>query len=137
VKGIDSMEMVISFPGGACVDAAVGDMVIKTDQPPQGGGQGSAPTPFMLFLASLGTCAGIYVLSFCQQRGISTEDIQIREQIEFDSATHMVKEVTLHIDLPADFPARYRSALVKSAELCAVKRHLETPPAFKVVTHQG
>ncbi|MBN1247062.1 MAG: OsmC family protein [Anaerolineae bacterium] len=129
------MEMVISFPGGACVDASVGDIVINTDQPPQGGGQGSAPTPFMLFLASLGTCAGIYVLSFCQQRGLPTAGMQIREHVEFDAATHMVKEVALHIDLPEGFPDKYRAALIKSAELCAVKRHLEQPPAFKVVTH--
>lgn len=129
------MEMVISFPGGACVDASVGDIVIHTDQPPQGGGQGSAPTPFMLFLASLGTCAGIYVLSFCQQRGLSTDGLQIREHVELDPATHMVSDVTLHIDLPPDFPGKYRAAMIKSAELCAVKRHLETPPALKVVTH--
>ena len=52
------MEMVISFPGGKRVDAEFGGMVIQTDQPPQGGGEGSAPTPFALFLASMGTCAG-------------------------------------------------------------------------------
>ena len=32
-----------------------------------GGGQGSAPTPFATFLASMGTCAGIYVLGFCKK----------------------------------------------------------------------
>ena len=131
------MEMLIRFPGGARVDASVGDMVIQTDQPPQGGGEGAAPTPFMLFLASLGTCAGIYVLSFCRQRGLPTDEIQLREDIAFDGATHMVKKVTLHIDLPSDFPQKYRAALVKSAELCAVKRHLETPPAFEVLTHSN
>jgi putative redox protein len=133
-----AMEMVISFPGGARVDAAGYDgLIIKTDQPPSGGGEGSAPTPFALFLASMGTCAGIYVLSFCQQRGLPTEDIRIRQSMEMNPITHMVSQVNLDIDLPAGFPEKYKSALIKSAQLCAVKRHLENPPQFKIETHIG
>ena len=131
------MELVISFPGGKRVDAALGNMVIKTDQPTQSGGEGSAPSPFTLFLASLGTCAGIYVLSFCQQRGLPTEDIQIRQSMDFDPRTHLVTQVNLDIELPADFPKKYKSALIKTAQLCAVKKHLENPPAFKVEAHIG
>ena len=91
----------------------------------------------MLFLASMGTCAGIYVLSFCQQRGLPTEDIRIRQSMEMDPATHMVSQVNLDIDLPAGFPEKYKAALIKSAQLCAVKRHLENPPHFKIETHIG
>lgn len=120
------MEMTIYFPGGKCVDAKYGDMVIKTDQ------EGSAPTPFALFLASMGTCAGIYVLSFCQKRGLPTENIRIHQRAEFDPDTHMVKQVNLEIELPPDFPAKYKNAVVKAAQLCAVKRHLENPPKFNV-----
>jgi len=131
------MEMVIRFPGGARVDAHAGDLVIRTDQPAAAGGEGSAPSPFMLFLASLGTCSGIYVLSFLEQRGLPTEDVQIREEIVRDPATHMVSSVTLHIDLPAGFPKKYERALIRAAELCAVKKHLETPPAMAVEAHIG
>ncbi len=63
------MEMVIDFPGGSQVDAHFGPYTVNTDQPPMGGGEGSAPTPFAVFLSSIGTCAGIYVLGFCKQRG--------------------------------------------------------------------
>ncbi len=132
-----AMEMVISFPGGARVDADYGGMIIKTDQPPSGGGEGSAPTPFALFLASMGTCAGIYVLSFCQQRGLPTDNLRIRQSMEMDPATHLVTQVKLDIDLPAGFPAKYQGALIKAAQLCAVKRHLENPPHFAIETHIG
>ena len=129
------MEMEISFPGGARVDAALGDFVVKTDQPPHGGGEGSAPTPFALFLASMGTCAGIYILSFCRQRSIPTENIRIRQSMEFDPETRLVRQVNLDILLPPDFPQKYAPALINSAQLCAVKKHLESPPAFKIETH--
>ncbi len=128
------MELTISFPGGAKVDAMCESVVIKTDQPPSGGGEGSAPTPFTLFLASMGTCAGIYVLSFCQQRGLPTDDIRIREKVLFNDDTHMADEIILDIEVPVDFPEKYRNALIKAADLCAVKRHLETPPSFHIIT---
>jgi putative redox protein len=131
------MDMEITFPGGKRVDAISNGFVIKTDQPPQGGGDGTAPTPFTLFLASIGTCAGIYVLGFCQQRGIPTEGIRIRQSMAWDPATRRIQRVNLDIDLPSDFPAQYAPALVRSAELCAVKKHLENPPEFDIITHIG
>ncbi|PKO21917.1 MAG: osmotically inducible protein OsmC [Chloroflexi bacterium HGW-Chloroflexi-1] len=127
-------EMVISFPGGARVDAQFGPYTIRTDQPPQGGGNGSAPTPFATFLASIGTCAGIYVLGFCRQRGLPTENIRLVQRLEANSVTGMVSKIALDIQVPPDFPEKYRPALIRSAEQCAVKKHMEHPPQFEINT---
>jgi putative redox protein len=127
------MELVIDFPGGAKVDAHFGPFVVKTDQPPHSGGEGSAPAPFAIFLASIGTCAGIYVLSFCQQRGLATEGIRIVERVHA-GPTGMVEQVDLEIQTPASFPEKYHEALVNSANLCAVKKALEKPPKFNTYT---
>ncbi len=124
------MDMIISFPGGARVDAQVGPHTVRTDQPPQS----SAPTPFALFLASIGTCAGIYVLGFCAQRGLPTNGIRIVQRTEKDPATGMIGAISLDIEVPPDFPAKYHDALVRAASQCAVKKHLEHPPAFDVRT---
>jgi len=127
-------EMVVTFPGGARVDAQFGPYTVRTDQPPNGGGDGSAPSPFQLFLASMATCAGIYVLGFCKQRGLPAEGIHLVQRTEVDAATHMVAKVIMEIHVPQTFPEKYRSALVRSAEQCAVKKHLEHPPAISVST---
>ena len=128
------MEMEIAFPGGARVDASFGGLTVRTDQPVQGGGQGSAPTPFATFLASIGTCAGIYVLGFCQQRNIPTDGIKIVQRMHTDRATGLVGQIDLDIQLPPDFPEKYKTAVIRSAEQCAVKKHLEAPPKFNVIT---
>ena len=130
------MEMIIDFPGGARVDAHFGPYTVYTDQPPQGGGEGSAPTPFALFLASMGTCAGIYVLGFCKQRGLSTDGIRIVQRMHTNPVTGMVGQVDLEIQVPSSFPEKYRPSLVRSAELCAVKKHFENPPAFEITTRE-
>ena len=128
------MEMVIDFPGGARVDSHFGPFTVPTDQPPHGGGQGSAPTPFATFLASIGTCAGIYVLGFCRQRGISAEGIRIVQSLEANPVNGMVGKVLLDIQLPPDFPEKYKTAVIRSADQCAVKKHFEYPPQFEIST---
>ncbi len=128
------MEMIIDFPGGAKVDASFMDFKVKTDQPAMGGGDGSAPTPFQVFLSSIGTCAGIYVLGFCRQRGLDTAGIRIVERVHSNRMTGMVDKIDLEIQVPASFPQKYYDALVRSADQCAVKKHLENPPAFNVYT---
>ncbi|MFZ5821247.1 MAG: OsmC family protein [Chloroflexota bacterium] len=130
------MEMIIDFPGGARVDAHFGPYTVATDQPPAGGGDGSAPTPFAVFLASLGTCAGIYVLGFCRQRGLPTDGIRIVQRMYSNPMTGLVSKVDLEIQVPPTFPEKYRPSLIRSAELCAVKKHFEQPPVFDVTTRE-
>jgi putative redox protein len=131
------MEMIIDFPGGARVDAHFGPYTVQTDQPPTGGGEGSAPTPFALFLASIGTCAGIYVLGFCRQRGLSVQGIRIVQKAHKNPLNGLIEKVQIDIQVPPSFPEKYYDALVRSAEQCAVKKHLEHPPEFEVKTVVG
>jgi ribosomal protein S12 methylthiotransferase accessory factor len=124
------MEMTIDFPGGARVDAHFGPFTVKTDQPPVS----SAPSPFDTFLASIGTCAGIYVLGFCQQRGLPTDGIRLIQRMYRDPASGMLGKIDIEIQVPSTFPEKYLPSLVRSAELCAVKKHIEHPPVFDVFT---
>jgi ribosomal protein S12 methylthiotransferase accessory factor len=124
------MEMIIDFPGGSRVDAHFHGFTVPTDQPPAA----SAPTPFATFLSSIGTCAGIYVLGFCQQRNIPTEGIRIVQRVHSNPLSRMVDKIDLEIQVPGNFPDKYRDSLIRSAELCAVKKHLEHPPAFEITT---
>lgn len=125
-------DMEITFPGGKKVNALWHGFEIATDQPASGGGEGSAPAPFDLFLASLGTCAGIFVLGFIQSRGLSTEGLKIIQSMDWDPAAHLMKKISFRIVLPKDFPEKYKGAVIKAAEQCTVKRSLHNPPTFEV-----
>jgi ribosomal protein S12 methylthiotransferase accessory factor len=126
--------MIVTFPGGSRVDAQFGQHTIRTDQPVRSGGEDSAPAPFSVFLASIATCAGVYVLGFCQQRGLPTEGIKLVQRLEVDRATGMVAKIGIDIQVPPGFPEKYHEALVRAANQCAVKKHLEHPPSFDVRT---
>jgi putative redox protein len=125
-------EMKIRFPGGKRVYADYDGFEIRTDQNPDSGGEGTAPEPFDLFLASLGTCAGIYVYSFCAKRGISIEGLGLTMSWTRD-ADKKLGGVRIAIELPPGFPPKYHDAVVRAAERCTVKRVMESPPAIETV----
>jgi ribosomal protein S12 methylthiotransferase accessory factor len=132
------MEIMVTFPGGKKVDAEVNGMVITTDQPKLQGGEGTAPSPFVHFLASIGTCAGIYVLSFCQERGIPTDKITLLERLEYtttEDGKSILSKILLDINVPSDFPEKYHKALLKVVDQCAVKKTILHPPQFEIKTN--
>ena len=132
------MERTITFPGGKRVDASFGDHVLRTDQPVAAGGEGSAPAPFDLFLASLGTCAGLYVLGFCQARGISTDGLELVERVQTDATTHLPTAIDIDVRVPSGFPEKYLTAVQHAAEHCKVKHVLASPPSVRVaVVREG
>lgn len=128
------MEMKISFEGKKKVNAEFNGQIIATDQPMQAGGDGSAPAPFTLFLASIGTCAGIYVKSFCDQRNIPSDDIFITQKMNYNYKNRLIDNIEISVHLPKSFPEKYKAAVVNAANLCAVKEHLINPPGIEVKT---
>lgn len=122
------MDMDISFPGGLKVQAQYQDFVIPTDQPPDEGGDGTAPEPFVLFLASLATCTGVYLLAFCRARDISTEGLGMKMTTQSNPDGNGVSRVEMDITLPKGFPEKYHKALLRVAGQCAVKKALNNPP---------
>ena len=125
--------MQIQFPGGMRVDALHEGFWIRTDQPVAQGGGSSAPSPFDLFLASIGTCAGFYVLRFFQQRHLDTEGLSLSVTTRRDPERKLVNGIRIEIVLPQSFPEKYRDAVLRAVDQCSVKRHLAEPPEFEVV----
>ena len=126
------MEITVDFPGGLRVDAHFDSSTVRTDQPKEDGGEGSAPAPFEFFLTSLATCAGIYVLQFCNARGIDTSGIRLKQCVERNEITYKVEKISIEIELPQTFPQKYTAAVMRSAEQCSVKKTMENPPVFDI-----
>ena len=125
------MNIEMRFPGGLAVDAEYKGFLIHTDQPVESGGGGTAPSPFDLFLASIGTCAGLFALQFCRQRDIDSGGLGV--SLTGERGEHgRISVLRLELRLPPSFPAKYRDAIVRAVDQCTVKRHLRNPPAFEV-----
>jgi ribosomal protein S12 methylthiotransferase accessory factor len=129
------MEMQINFPGNKRVNSIYKGFTLETDQPKEEGGDGSAPEPFDLFLSSMGTCAGVYVVYFCESRNISTNGISMTLRFERNEKTHLMEKIAIDIHLPPEFPEKYRKAVIRAAGMCTVKRILANPPEIEITAN--
>lgn len=126
-------DITISFPGGKRVDAHYDGRTVQTDQAVEYGGEGSAPEPFDLFFVSMATCVGIYVLEFCIARSLNSEGLGVRLRAERDDEKKLFTPITIEVSLPVEFPEKYRKAILRTADLCTVKKHIVNPPEFNIV----
>ena len=125
----------VSFSGGMKVDAEIEGITVKTDQAVKNGGEGSAPEPFYLFLASIATCAGVYALDFCRAREISPQDMILTMHCEFDPVAVRCRKIRLDLKLPQGFPEKYKKAVIRVMDLCSVKKNILDPPEFDISAH--
>lgn len=120
----------VTFPANLRVEAKYKGFTVITDQPVYAGGDGSAPSPFDLFLISIATCAGFYLLAFCRERKISTEGARVIMSMEKNPEKKMIDRIILDLFLPAGFPEKYREAVIRAVNNCSVKLHIFDPPKF-------
>jgi ribosomal protein S12 methylthiotransferase accessory factor len=124
-------DIKITFPGGKRVDAEYKGFVIKTDQPAYAGGDGTAPAPFDLFLGSIATCVGFYVLAFCENRGYRTDRTSVVMRVSKNREKKMIDKIIFDIQLPPEFPEKYTKAIIRSVDQCSVKAHMVNTPSFE------
>ena len=126
-------ELKVVFGPNYRIDVEYKGFTVKTDQPVREGGDGTAPSPFDLFLVSLAACAGYYALAFCKERKIPTEGLGVTMTTERGEVSKMIDMISVEVTPPAGFPEKYRAALVKSVDHCTVKAHILRPPRFEIV----
>ena len=108
------------------------------DQPKDGGGQDQGPTPPELFVDSLGSCIGVYVLTFCRNTGLNPDGMRII--LDWEKAIDKparIKSISAKIELPnADAGAR-SAALLKVAESCLIHETIKHQPEITVELAKG
>lgn len=123
----------VSFPGGTEVDAIIREKIVKTYQSVKNGGEGLDVEPFELFLTSIATCAGVFALQFCKTRNNSTEGMSLSMECETDKVKKLYGKFTFNLDLPKDFPEKYKETIIRVMDQCTVKKHIVDPPEFEII----
>jgi putative redox protein len=131
------IEMKVSLGDDQKVTARWDDFEVKTDQPVSYGGEGTAPSPFELFLASLATCAAFYVLDFCRTREIPTEGVSLVQRLITSEDGKEDQAIEMEIILPPEFPAKYEKAVVRAAGMCHVKKTILNPPEITLTARRA
>src|SRR5690349_10638211 len=94
-------------------------------------------SPFDLFLASIAACMGFYALRFCQERSLSTEGLGLTLEPIRDEQAKRTTLIRVELVLPSTFPEKYRAAIERAVDQCAVKKHILEPPRFELQVVSG
>jgi ribosomal protein S12 methylthiotransferase accessory factor len=126
------MEISVSLLEGQKQSAKFGDLEVISDQSIAAGGNAEHPEPFDYFLVSMVLCTGFYARKFCEQRDISTQGMTLTQNNE-NVDDNGKKQFAIEINLPDEFPTKYKKALIAAVNTCTVKKVIQAHPEFSVV----
>ena len=123
----------IKYIGGMKFEAKNRSHSVIIDQPQASGGEDKGLTPPELFVDSLGSCIGVYVLGFCKNTGLNPEGMKIYLDWEKSAdKPSRIKSIKAKIELPkADVGAR-KAALLKVAESCLIHETIKHQPEITI-----
>ena len=124
------MEMTITFHDDRYMEGHYKDYTVRMGPSGKPWWEGPTPGAFDLFIMSIGLCTASVVWAFLDSRDISIVGTTLRLVTTLDEKVHMITHVATVLNMPAGFPEKYKDAVARAAESCAVKKHMQHSPKF-------
>lgn len=126
------MEMKIAYRSGKKFIATCRGKQLIIDQPLENGGTDEGMTPPEAFIASIGSCMGVYVLNYCRNANINPTDMIL--SIEWDKAKSpaRISKINVEIKIPKSKMKERSEAILKVANHCLVHQTLLQPPKMEI-----
>jgi len=124
--------MDIAFEGKRSFKTVVRGHEIRMDLPANEGGDDTAPTPPELFVASLGTCIGVYATSYLRTANLNSEGVTIDIDWEFGPNKKKISKILISINVPNADLGQRKKALLAAAEKCLLHNTLREHPDINI-----
>ena len=95
-----------------------------SDMSVEDGGDGKAPSPAEFFVSSLGLCIGMIINIYCLTHGYNSENTEISMTYLLRNNPKRIKNITIDISLPDNFPAQKKQAIGKAIKTCVIYNSL-------------
>lgn len=133
VKNRRDTAVNVRFVAGETYEFRARGHRILVDQPPEIGGDDTAPTPVELFVASLATCVAFYAGRYLVRHGFSRDDLRVWVDYTMSSERPArVEVIHLAVRVPESLPVAQRSALRAVLSHCTIYNSLSAPPAITI-----
>ena len=126
------MKVEVNLQQGFLFKAVCGGHEVFTDQHQAEGGADQAMTPAELFIASLGTCIGVYAVRFCKRHNLPTEGMKVF--LDWSNAKDPVRIGSIKAELhyPHNIPETEKKGLLRMAEACFVHETILHKPEIVI-----
>ena len=114
------------YKGDMLFESEMGSHTLTIDVPPAMGGNDRGPTPPELFIASLGSCVGAFVASYCAKSGVDATDLRVDVSFDKEENPTRLVNVQVTIFLPHGECKNRRQAMQRVAEHCPVHETIAT-----------
>jgi uncharacterized OsmC-like protein len=122
----------VSHLGGDRFDIEIGGHTITVDQPVDNGGEGTAPTPTELLVASLVSCVAFYARRYLARHGLDTVGLDVHAAYQLADRPARVASMDLQLTVPAGTPQTRLQPLLAVARHCTVHNTLKDPPDITI-----
>ncbi len=125
-------KMTVRYTGGRAFKAVARGHEVVTDLPSESGDPEAGMTPPELFMASLGTCIGVYAVSYCEKAGFDCTDLTVTLSWEKDDSGSRIGSVSARLALPRADPGNRREAILKAATSCYLHNTVSKWPGLEI-----
>jgi uncharacterized OsmC-like protein len=123
-------EVVAHWEGGYRMRTEVRGHEIRSDEPPEYGGDDTGAMPTELFLASLASCFGMAMVHAARKRGIDLPDVAVRATGTYEGQ----RFARIRVDVISSHPrAELESLLDRAISYCYITNTLLRQPQLEFV----
>ena len=124
----------VKYLGGKKFLAQNRGHAITIDLPVTSGGKDEGVTPPELFIDSIASCVGVYVVAYCNSAGLNTEGLSIKVDWEKETSRkpYYIKKIDIKINLPNAEVGLRKEALLKIAHFCMIHETLKKQPEVNI-----
>lgn len=115
--------------GGLKIESRAGGVTVRMDEPVEGGGEGTGPTPSETLLAALSGCTAMTLTMYAKRKQWPLTNVIVSATLERPGASEPGKpqRIVQTVQLEGALDAEQRARLLEIAGKCPVHRTLQGP----------
>lgn len=129
------MKSNIIYTGNTIFKTKIRGHEIVMDLSEKLGGDNTAPTPTEFFMASLGSCAGLFAVRYLQTAKLNPEGLSIDLDWKFDRNKTRIERIQISVSVPNATLGRRKKALLMVVRKCIIHNTLKNYPDTEFVVN--
>jgi uncharacterized OsmC-like protein len=122
----------VKYLGNISFQAQAGGHTFTIDLSKDKGGSDLGMDPPEVFMASLGSCIGVYITRYCKNVKLNADGLDIHLDWCLSDDKTTIETINVRIELPNAEVGRRKDALLKVAGHCLIHNTIQNPPEIKM-----